>query len=70
MKMYDYLVAYKFTHPNYLTASDGSIQISRTHKIDSFEELNSVTKFIEERLPEGSTNVAVYNIILLGRNEH
>lgn len=70
MLMYDYLITYKFSCPGYLTASDGSIQLSRKHKIDSFDEVNKVIEFISNRLPEGSTNVAIYNIMFLGRNHH
>jgi hypothetical protein len=69
MKMYDYLVAYQFTADGYLTASSGTMQISRKNKINSFEELNSVVKFITEQIP-GAKNVSVYNFILLGRNKH
>ena len=69
MKMYDYLVAYNFNADGYLTYSSGTIQISRKKKIDSFEELASVRKFIEEQIP-GASNISIYNFILLGRNKH
>ena len=69
MKMYDYLVAYNFNAEGYLTPCSGTMQISRKKKINSFEELTSVRKFIEEQIP-GASNVSVYNFILLGRNKH
>lgn len=69
MRMYDYLVAYNFMADGYLTMSSGTMQISRKKKLDTFEELNSLTKFIAEQIP-GAKNVAVYNFILLGRNKH
>lgn len=69
MKMYDYLVAYNFNRDEYLTICSGAMQLSRKKKIDSFEELNSVTQFIAERV-KGAKNVCIYNFILLGRNKH
>lgn len=69
MRMYDYLVAYNFTMDGYLTMSSGTMQISRKNKINSFEEVNSLTEFITQQIP-GAKNVAVYNFILLGRNKH
>lgn len=69
MKMYDYLVAYNFNRDGYLTTCSGAMQLARKKKIDSFEELNSVTEFIAERI-EGAKNVCIYNFILLGRNKH
>ena len=69
MKMYDYLVAYNFNAEGYLSYCSGTIQISRKKKINSFEELSSVRKFIEEQIP-GASNVSIYNFILLGRNKH
>ena len=75
MKMYDYLVAYKFNAEEYLTTCDGTIGISRKKKITNFDELNSVKTYIENMLKEnkslkGVTNVSIYNFILLGRNDH
>ena len=69
MKMYDYLIAYNFNADGYLTTCSGTTQLSRKNKIDSFEELNEVTKFLTERI-EGAKNVSVYNFVLLGYNEH
>lgn len=69
MRMYDYLVAYNFSMDGYLTPSTGTIQISRKKKIKTFEDITALNKFIEERI-EGAHNVAIYNIILLGRNKH
>jgi hypothetical protein len=69
MKMYDYLVAYNFEADGYLTHSTGTMCVSRKNKINSFEEVASLVKFITEQIP-GAKNVSVYNFILLGRNEH
>ena len=69
MKMYDYLVAYHFTQQGYLTYGSGTIQLSRKKKIKTFEDIQEVNKFITDSI-NGSSNVAIYNFILLGRNEH
>ena len=69
MKMYDYLVSYKFSAKGYLTPSTGTIQISRKKKISTFEDVNELNKLITESI-DGSSNVAIYNFILLGRNKH
>lgn len=69
MKMYDYLVSYNFTGKGYLTPCTGTMCISRKKKINTFEDIAEVNKFITESI-EGSSNVAVYNFILLGRNKH
>ena len=65
--MYDYIITYKFSKEGYLAPSEGTIQISRKKKIKTFEDVNDLKKFIEERT-EGASNVGIYNIILLGRN--
>lgn len=69
MKMYDYLVSYNFTAEGYLGSSSGTSQISRKKKIKTFEDINELSKFIQERIP-GSSNIAINNFILLGRNKH
>ena len=69
MKMYDYLVSYNFSAKGYLTPSTGTMQVSRKKKISTFEDINELNKFITESI-DGSSNVAVYNFILLGRNKH
>ena len=69
MKTYDYLVAYNFNAEGYLTYSTGTMCVSREKKLDTFEELNSLVKFITEQIP-GAKNVSVYNFVLLGRNKH
>lgn len=69
MKMYDYLVSYNFSAKGYLTPSTGTIQISRKKKISTFEDVNELNKLITESI-DGSSNVAIYNFILLGRNKH
>ena len=69
MKMYDYLVAYNFNQQGYLTYGSGTIQLSRKKKIKTFEDIRTISEFITESI-EGSSNVSVYNFILLGRNKH
>ena len=68
-KMYDYLVAYTFTMPGYLSFSTGVSQIYRKKKIKTFEDIDEISEDIANRI-EGATNVAIYNFILLGRNWH
>lgn len=69
MKLYDYLVSYNFSAKGYLTTSTGTMQISRKKKISTFEDINELNKFITESI-DGSSNVAVYSFIFLGRNKH
>lgn len=69
MKMYDYLIAYKFKQEGYLSAGDGTIGISRKKKITTFEDIDAVIELIKKE-NEGISNVGIYNIMLLGRNEH
>lgn len=69
MKKYDYLIVYTFSGKGYLTPCSGTIQISRDKKIKTFEDINELNKLISESI-EGSSNVSIYNFILLGRNKH
>ena len=69
MKMYDYLIAYKFDMDGYITPCNGTMQLSRKNKINTFEALNEVVKFITDNV-KGAKNVSVYNFVLLGRNRH
>jgi len=69
MKMYDYIVTYKFSKEGYLTPCEGTIQISRKKKIKTFEDIENVKQFILEH-QEDAFNLGIYNIILLGRNKH
>lgn len=72
MKMYDYLISYNFSAKGYLTPSTGTMQISRKKKINTYEDINELNKFITESIGGSSnvSNVAIYNFILLGRNKH
>ena len=72
MKMYDYLVAYKFNAEGFLSSCDGTMQISRKKKIKTFSDINEVIKFITDNIRgcNNVTNVSIYNIIFLGRNKH
>ena len=72
MKMYDYLVAYKFNAEGYLSSCDGTIQISRKKKIKTFGDINEVVKCITDRISgyQKVSNVSIYNFILLGHNKH
>ena len=71
MKMYDYLVAYKFNAEGFLTSCDGTMQIARNKKIKTFIDINEVTKFITDNISDYNnvTNVSIYNLIFLGRNK-
>ena len=69
MKMYDYLIAYKFDMDGYLSTCSGTIHLSRKNKIKTFEDINDVIKFITDNI-DGAKNVSIYNFILLGRNRH
>ena len=73
MKMYDYLVAYKFNAEGFLTACDGTMQISRKKKIKTFEDVNEVVQAIADSIEsryQNVGNVSIYNLILLGHNKH
>lgn len=68
-KWYDYLISFTFSAEGYLTPSTGTTAVSRTHKIDNIEEAESVRKFLEDRI-DGAKNLAINNIMYLGRNKH
>ncbi len=68
-KWYDYLISFTFSAEGYLTPSTGTTTVSRTHKIDNIEEAESVRKFLEDRI-DGAKNLAINNIMYLGRNKH
>lgn len=69
MKMYDYLVFYHFMKEGYLTFSVGTMEVSRTKKIKTFEDLHQLREFVQDNI-EGAYNLAIDNFILLGRNKH
>jgi hypothetical protein len=68
-KWYDYLISFTFLADGYLTPSIGTTAVSRLHKIDNIEEAESVRKFLESRI-DGAKNLAINNIMYLGRNRH
>lgn len=68
-RMYDYLISYTFSREGYLTPCTGTTELSRARKINTFDEVHSVTSFIEERI-EGAKNLSINNIVYLGRNTH
>lgn len=68
-KWYDYLISFTFAAEGYLAPSTGTTAVSRIHKIDNIEEAESVRKFLEDRI-DGSKNLAINNIMYLGRNRH
>lgn len=68
-KWYDYLISFTFSAEGFLTASTGTTAVSRLHKINTIEEAESVRKFLEDRI-EGAKNLAINNIMYLGRNRH
>lgn len=68
-KMYDYLIAYTFSKEGYLTPCTGTIGLSRANKINSFAEVRSVQDYIASQI-DGAQNVALNNIMYLGRNRY
>lgn len=68
-RYYDYLISYTFSMDGYLTPSTGTVHLSRVNKINNFDEVRSVTTYISS-LIEGSKNLAINNIMYLGRNKH
>lgn len=68
-KMYDYLISYTYEKDGYIGWCTGMTGISRIKKINNFDELRSAREYIENSI-EGAKNLAINNIILLGRNKH
>jgi hypothetical protein len=68
-RYYDYLISFTFCAEGYLTPSTGTTCVSRLNKINNFDEAESVRKFLETRI-DGAKNLAINNIMYLGRNKH
>ena len=68
-KWYDYLVSYSFEREGYITPGRGTIEVSRTSKINSFTAVKQVKELIQENIPD-SKNILINNIMYLGRNQH
>lgn len=68
-KWYDYLISFTFTQDGYLSPCTGTTCVSRLNKINNFDEAESVRKFLEDRI-DGAKNLAINNIMYLGRNRH
>lgn len=68
-KWYDYLISFTFAQEGFLTPSSGTTAVSRLNKINTIEEAESVRKFLEGRI-DGAKNLAINNIMYLGRNRH
>ena len=68
-KWYDYLISYTYEKDGYLGWCTGMSGVSRVRKIDNFQELDSARDFIQNSI-EGAKNLAIQNIVLLGRNRH
>lgn len=66
---YDYLISYSFEKDGYITPGQGTMQVSRTGKINSFNAVEQVKKLIQDIVP-GSKNILINNIMYLGRNKH
>lgn len=67
--MYDYLISYTFKGEGFITPCTGTIGISRKYKIKTFDDTKSVSDFIMSQI-EGASNLAINNIMYLGRNRH
>jgi hypothetical protein len=68
-KMYDYIISYTYEKDGYLGWCTGMSGISRAKKINNFHELDSTRNLIQNSI-EGAKNLAIQNIVLLGRNRH
>lgn len=68
-RYYDYVISYTFSMEGYLTPSTGTMYLSRAKKINNFDEVRSVAEYISGCI-EGSKNIAINNIMYLGRNKH
>ena len=68
-KWYDYIISYTYEKDGYLGWCTGMSGISRVKKINNFDELDSARDFIQNSI-EGAKNLAIQNIMLLGRNRH
>lgn len=66
---HDYLISYTFTLEGYLTSCNGTSGISRVKKIDTFDEVQAAIDFIKQQV-DGAENIAINNIMYLGRNKH
>lgn len=66
MKKYEYLVAYNFQRDGYLGTCTGSSQILTDKKIKSYADIIELNKIITKSI-EGSSNLGIYNFILLGK---
>lgn len=69
MKWYDYLISYSFEKDGTIASYNGSMQLPRKRKINSFEEVDSVIDFLTKR-NEGAKNLIINNIMYLGKNRH
>ena len=69
MKWHDYLIIYSFEKGSPMVHYNCSTQLSRTKKINSFEEVDSVIDFLTKR-NEGAKNLIINNIMYLGKNRH
>ena len=68
-KWYDYIISYTYEKDGYSGWCTGMSGISRVKKINNFDEFDSVRDFIQNSI-EGAKNLAIQNIVLLGRNRH
>ena len=70
IKMYEYLIAFKFDQEGYLTPSEGTTRYTTPKKINNWEEIVAAQKVIIRSLEsEGikASNLNIYNFIYLGR---
>ena len=70
VKMYEYLVAFKFDQEGYLTPSEGTTRYTTPKKINNWEEIVAAQEVITCSLKsEGikASNLNIYNFIYLGK---
>lgn len=70
VKMYEYLVAFKFDQEGYLTPSEGTTRYTTPKKINNWEEIVTAQEVIAYSLKNQgvkASNLSIYNFVYLGR---
>lgn len=70
VKMYEYLVAFKFNQEGYLTPSEGTTRYVTPTKIDKWEEIVKAQETISAAIESQGIKVSnfnIYNFIYLGK---
>lgn len=67
--MYNYIISYSFNQKDSLIPHIGSAHLFRKKKIKSLEDINDVISCLKNE-NDGALNLAVHNLIYLGRHWH